>query len=98
MPQKNDAHRDEFIEWIKTKHGNNVLQKFIKIALAIKEMGHKHYSGQAIVYYLRVDTDIEHGPDEFKINNNYGSYLARYAMGVEPGLADFFRIREAGDD
>ena len=98
MPAKSNAHRDKFRAWMMTSHGQEVLDEYIAAALKMKDRGFKHYSGQGIIHIVRYHRDLKHGPDsnEPKINNNYGSWLARYAMLREPKLQGFFEIREKG--
>lgn len=87
-----------FDQWRHTDEGKEQIALFISLALKIKKAGFKQYSGWAIVNMMRWEDDLKHGPEAgtFKINNNWISYLARYAMYARPELKDFFAIRKLG--
>jgi hypothetical protein len=91
-----DSIHRKFLTWITSDHGNTVLTEFISRAKALKRAGFRQYGAKAIVEGIRFDWDVKcgPGPDGFKINNNYTSRLARYAMRICPELDGFFELRE----
>lgn len=71
----------------------HVLPLFIRFAKEVKAAGFKHYGPNGVIGRIRWFTDVETKADPFKINENFGAYLAREAMEQEPELQGFFRIR-----
>ena len=92
------TERDEaFKEWVHTDLGREIMRKVIAIAVVLADDGWKHYGIAHIIDRIRWSHDLKHGPDAdgFKINNNWRSRIARYAMMKRPDkLAGFFRVRE----
>lgn len=72
----------------------DVAELFIKLALQVKQAGHRRYSADAILHRIRWHMQIEKGKREFKCNNNWTSTLARWAMKERPELRGFFATRE----
>ena len=90
------SREEQFEEWVHTKVGGEIANKFIRLAIGVKRRGHKKYSAQSIIERLRWHYDMKHGPDKegFKVNHNWRSHLSRFAMRRCPELKGFFRTRE----
>ena len=83
-----------FDEWVHTEQGRKVSDKFMRIAYACNERGVK-VGAKAIWERLRwhYETAKPEG-ERYKLNNNYPSYMARFAMNREPKLVGYFDLRE----
>ncbi len=78
-------------EWIaQNEHVYRLFVRFTREAIAT---GHKHYSADAIVHRMRWHTSVEARGDDFKINNNFVTFLARRFADEHPKHAEFFRMR-----
>lgn len=55
--------------------------------------GRRHYSAKAIFERIRWHYDVETTGDEFKLNNNYPAYYARWFMDRHPEHEGFFHTR-----
>lgn len=87
---------DRFLEWKATNAGAEVINQFTILALHAKKKGLKTYGAKAIWERLRwyYSVEAEH-PDgeEYKLNNNYTSRVARVVEALEPRLSGFFEKR-----
>ena len=97
MPEKNDRWAERYRTWRQTLHGEEVFDAATKITRQIQAKGFKHYSMQAIIYIIRHRRHLRHGPDadDYKINNNFTSYLAREISRELDLPDDFFSVRGA---
>ena len=81
-----------------TPEGHQVLNRFIRIAWGCRARGVK-IGAKAIWERLRWHYTIARADSErFKLNNNYCSYFARFAIAKEPRLAEVFNFRKTGAD
>lgn len=55
--------------------------------------GRRHYSAYTIVEYMRHETALAEVGGEFKINNNWRPWLARYYQEMHPDRAGLFETR-----
>ncbi len=95
MPQKNNNWRDRYLEWRKTANGEAVHQEALALIAKIREKGFTHYSMQTIVCVIRHHRAVKRGPeDEYKINNNYVSFLARELIVSGAVPEGFLQIRD----
>jgi len=85
----------EFRQWINTPDGTLCLQEATERALLLKRRGFKHYGIGAIWESMRFDYSVRVGPDEedYKLNNNHRSHLAREIVKRTPELRGFFEMR-----
>ena len=74
-----------------------VCDKFIQLARKVKELHYRRYSADAILHQIRWFYTIEQKRAHFKINNNWSSLLARWAMDHHPDLQGFFETRVLKD-
>lgn len=72
----------------------HVLDAFIGLALQAKRTGRQRIGAKLIVERLRWEYMIQTGGDDFRLNNNYTSRLARAAVGQRPELEPLFEFRE----
>jgi hypothetical protein len=85
---------DEKFEEFQRQNGD-ILHLFIKFALELKRSGRKRAGAKAIVERIRWEIMLTNKPgSDYKINNNYTSRLARWAMDTEPELKGFFQLRD----
>ena len=95
LPFADDATLSEkFERWLETPEGAAVFREFIAIARQLREAGHKHYGAKSILEVLRFHRSLR-GPanDIYRINNSWGSRLARRAMESDASLDGFFEVR-----
>ena len=96
MPKKNTKWLLVYEAWRLTDHGHEAFEAVKKLACDIHKLGFKHYSMQTIVCVVRHHRRIKTRDrfSDFKLNNNYSSYLARELMSLGHLPAGFFQIRE----
>lgn len=90
------TRHEELEEQAKAAHHKHpiIWEWFVQLTEDRIEKGFKYYSAKAIIEQVRWHTaDPEHGPDEFKINDNYTSFYARWFMIQFPKHKGFFRLR-----
>jgi len=89
---------DRFAVWVHTPAGGEIANQFIRMSWGLWKRGIKRYGAKAIVERLRWHYTLmaakRSGYDEYKINNNYVSRLARLAVERAPELKGFFEVRE----
>ena len=74
------THEQRAIAFIHTPEGGQVMNRFIRIAIGLKRRGFKNFGAKAIVERLRWHYQIARAEGEdFRINNSYTAYMARYA-------------------
>ena len=82
-------------QWIHTDIGGQVANDFIRLALYCKNILHKKVGAKCLSEKIRWDYEVSKPVDEeYKINNNYTSYLARFAMLRVADLRGYFDLRE----
>jgi len=81
------------VEKLNRYHRNNpgVYEEFVRTALKLKALGHKTYSAQHIVYYLRGQRDLVVKGGGYKISNYFTKMFAKAAACEYPELRGFFR-------
>jgi|SanBayMetagenome_1026888.scaffolds.fasta_scaffold36017_2 hypothetical protein len=56
--------------------------------------GHSKYSADSILHRIRWESPVEKtGGEEYKINNNISSYMARHFIRKHPKHKEFFELR-----
>ena len=84
-------YHPEFWDWLSENY--DIYEGFVKLARRAKIRGYSHWSARASIHVLRwesakVDTD-----QNFKINNNASSGMARLAMAMHKDLEGLFHTR-----
>ena len=103
LQQKNANDRD-WRDAFLTYHAENpkIYALFKRFTFEVIDLGHDHYSADAIMHRVRWETAVTAqpqpgqrvDPDEpFKINNNYVAHYARMFMSEFPRYDGFFRTR-----
>lgn len=85
-----------FEKWVHSDIGREIADHFIKLAYGLHKRGFKHYGAKSIVERLRwhyMLKNVRCGKNEYKLNNNWTSRLARFAMQKAPILEGFFELR-----
>lgn len=91
-----ETHEQRASDWIHTPAGGDVMDKFIRLAIACKRRGQK-VGAKAIAERLRWHYEVIKAADEaYKINNNYVATMARFAMDRAEELRGFFSLRDVG--
>lgn len=87
---------EKFETWLATEHGQVVAREAARRALILKAKGIRRYGIGAIAESIRFDHAVRIGErsDQYKVNNNYRSLLARRLMEKYPALNGFFETRE----
>lgn len=80
-----------FTRWIDANP--HVLDLFVTLALQLQRTGRRHYGAKAIVEQMRWLYATQTTDEEFNLNNNYTSRLARAAVKRRPELAAMFEFR-----
>jgi len=76
----------------------HVYSELKKLALQLKEKGHKKYGMKGLFEVLRWHRALETTDQNYKLCNNYTAFYARIIMKNEPELKGFFRLRESVAD
>lgn len=69
-------------------------KKFRDFALEIHKKGHRKYSSNCILNYLRWHEVFTTHGDPFKINNDFSPIMARHLVYHYPKLHDLFMFRK----
>lgn len=72
----------------------HVLAAFIGLAVQARRAGRTRIGAKLIVERLRWEYMLQTDGDDFRLNNNYTSRLARAAVGLQPDLEPLFEFRE----
>jgi hypothetical protein len=88
----NESLDSRFRNWLAANP--HVLDAFIWLAEGAANAGRKRIGAKLIVERLRWEYLMRTEGDDFKLNNNYTSRLARAAVGKRPDLEPLFEFRE----
>lgn len=82
--------------WRFHKQHPEVFERFRQIAFDLISNGHKHYSSDGILHVVRFELNrqIKDPGSQYKINNNWTPYYARYFIWMYPEYENFFETRE----
>ena len=73
----------------------HVFELFRRFANEMQQVGHAHYSADAIIHRIRWEHDENPERDgTFKINDHFSSRYARLLMDSDPRFDGFFELRE----
>lgn len=85
--------RPGFPDWV--KDNEHVVNEFSRVATLLRNRGQSYYAGAAILYHIRVMTDLQEvGYTPFKINQNHARDLAVLHLLRFPDFAGFFRFKK----
>lgn len=73
---------------------NPAVYEVVRLARMTRAAGYPQYGIGALWEVARWHINMRTVGDEFKLNNNYRAYYARYIMSREPDLRGFFNLRE----
>ena len=92
-----ETWEQKFSAWVDTEYGRQVAYRFIQTAMRLMGQGEK-VGAKAIWEWLRIDEALKDRKniDQFKLNNNFCAYMARFAEQKRPELAGYFQKREVG--
>jgi hypothetical protein len=77
---------------------HDVKELFEQLVLKLIRDGWEHYSSDAILHRIRWHMRVDRNIRDFKCNNNWTAYLARWFADRHPEHGDFFRFRTLGVD
>lgn len=83
---------DQFVAF--HAHNPHVYTALRQLALGLAATGRRRGSINQLFEVLRYEYALRTKGDEYKLNNNYRALYARMLMKNEPGLIDWFEIRE----
>lgn len=84
----------KFVAWIETDQGQTVLNEFTRLAFDAYDAGAKKIGAKAIWERMRWSLFVEWRlGDEYKLNNNFTSRIARMVATRHPWLAPMFEFR-----
>lgn len=83
-------------EWWEYHRANpHIYALFDQLTKKALDAGRTHYSSRAIIEVIRWNYNIvTKSNDDFKINDHYTAYYARYFMHLNPMHEGFFHLRE----
>lgn len=93
--EKTTKLAQEFEVWVHTPEGGQAANLFIRLAIGCKRRG-KRIGAKAIWERIRWFYSVRKVGGDYKLNNNYAAYMARFAMERVPELAEFFETRAVG--
>lgn len=92
------SRHTQLLQEVRTFHAKHpeVWDYFVKFTFERINAGFQHYSARGIWHRIRWETAVptDHGPQDFKLNNNHTPFYARAFMKKYPTYNGFFRIRE----
>ncbi len=95
MVQTEEIKSLKQIWWAWHKAHPEVYERFRQIAFDLLRNGHKHYSADGILHVIRFELNrvIANPKDQYRINNNFSAYYARYFIHMYPEYEGFFETR-----
>lgn len=86
-----DQFKDGYADWL---WDNLAIQRtFDAEAVGVVNAGRDHYSPYTIVEYLRHWTLLHDAHSGYKVDQNWGSSMARMFVHMNPQYADLFRTK-----
>ena len=82
---------ERFERWARENPG--IVEHFLRYARELKGSGVRHYGIKSIAERVRWHVRVESRDQDFKINNNYVSRLARLLVKRDPSLEGLFETR-----
>ena len=82
---------DQFLTF--HKENPEIYALFKRFAFEARAAGRKRFGAAAICERIRWHVAVERKNDDFKVNNNFRSCLARLMIFDHPEFADFFETR-----
>lgn len=70
-----------------------VYTKFKRYAKKMYTNGRRRYSADAIVHYIRLESDLNSTTNKIKISNNHVAYLARDLIKEDKRFKTFFTLK-----
>jgi hypothetical protein len=89
---ENESLDSQFRAWLAANP--HILDAFVILALQLQRAGRRQIGAKLIVERMRWEYAMQTTGDDFKLNNNYTSRLARAAVGRRPELESLFEFRE----
>lgn len=86
---------ESFLAFYRESH--DVYEAFVRMSLKMRRK-RERYSADAILHAVRWERDLADSTSDWKVNNNFSSWLARLAMARHPVLQGFFELRVADVD
>ena len=76
-------------------HENNpqVAVELLSLAHQLRRRGHRRYGIAGLFEVLRYQRALSTYGSEFKLNNNFRAFYARFLMKYDPRLDGFFEVR-----
>ena len=87
-----DQFRPGFADWL--WDNLSIQRTFDREASAIAASGRSHYSPYTIVEYIRHWTLLHDANSGFKVDQNWGSSMARLFVHMNPQHANLFRTKQ----
>lgn len=79
------------------KANPHVYELFERYTWQVIRSGKKNFSSSQVLGRMRWYVAFETDEPEFKINQNYSTYLGRKFMALNPDYKGFFRLRAIGE-
>ena len=89
-PEQRDLRR-EAVTWIHSSP--EVARLFLRFARELASKG-RHFGVGLITERVRYECAISSSPSQFKINNNWRAYIARWMIAQDPSLEKWMSFRE----
>ncbi len=93
MRTRNDEIREAYYAWDEAHP--EAWYSFVRFTFQLIRAGYKHGSAKAVVERIRWESTVnpQAFPEDFKINNNFTSFMARRFTSVYPEHGEFFFTR-----
>jgi hypothetical protein len=75
----------------------DVCDRFEELAFEARKAGVERYSARTILERIRWHYDIDKGVREFKCNDHWSPFLARWFLKKHPRWTGFFELRERNE-
>jgi len=75
----------------------DVCQKFEELALKAHRSGFAKYSARTVLEIIRWHYTVDRGMSDFKCNDHWSPYLARWFLKKHPDYSGFFELRERNE-
>lgn len=83
-----DTLQARFETWL--ADNRHIYDLFLRAARSLKQQGRRRYGAKALVEWIRFHSGVVSVGDEFRVNNNYTSRLARLLLADFPEEFDGF--------
>ena len=96
--RENTLRAENDSAWIFHANNPTILLELRRLALQLKDAGHRKYSIKGLFEVLRFNAAIRTTGKKYKLNNTLTPFYARLLMETEPRLKGFFNTRKSASE